>query len=116
MRGADGGPWKIICALSALWVGLLYDSQSQEAALDLIKGWTRQDHDYLRAEVMLCLITCCYAVEHHLSIKSCLLSPLVDAAHTAIVAHSSSGDISDPAPTSLSATARVNGAQCAGGL
>lgn len=51
MRGADGGPWKIICALSALWVGLLYDSQSQEAALDLIKGWNRQDHDYLRAEV-----------------------------------------------------------------
>ena len=57
MRGADGGPWKIICALSALWVGLLYDSQSQEAALDLIKSWSRQDHDYLRAEVMPCLIT-----------------------------------------------------------
>ena len=25
MRGADGGPWQRICALSALWVGLLYD-------------------------------------------------------------------------------------------
>jgi glutamate--cysteine ligase len=25
MRGADGGPWDIICALPALWVGLLYD-------------------------------------------------------------------------------------------
>ena len=52
MRGADGGPWKIICALSALWVGLLYDSQSQAAALDLIKDWTREDHEQLRAEVL----------------------------------------------------------------
>lgn len=51
MRGADGGPWKIICALSALWVGLLYDSQSQAAALDLIKDWTRADHDHLREQV-----------------------------------------------------------------
>lgn len=51
MRGADGGPWKIICALSALWVGLLYDSESQAAALDLIKDWTRQDHDHLREQV-----------------------------------------------------------------
>src|SRR3569623_1381287 len=25
MRGADGGPWSRICALPALWVGLLYD-------------------------------------------------------------------------------------------
>ena len=62
MRGADGGPWKIICALSALWVGLLYDSESQAAALDLIKGWTREDHDHLRAEVTVFVITvllCC---------------------------------------------------------
>ncbi len=51
MRGADGGPWKIICALSALWVGLLYDSESQAAALDLIKDWTREDHDHLREQV-----------------------------------------------------------------
>jgi len=51
MRGADGGPWKIICALSALWVGLLYDSESQAAALDLIKDWTRADHDHLREQV-----------------------------------------------------------------
>jgi len=25
MRGADGGPWCMLCALPALWVGLLYD-------------------------------------------------------------------------------------------
>ena len=29
MRGADGGPWNIICALPALWVGLLYDNEAQ---------------------------------------------------------------------------------------
>ena len=25
MRGADGGPWRRLCALPAFWVGLLYD-------------------------------------------------------------------------------------------
>lgn len=29
MRGADGGPWRMICALPALWVGLIYDDQAQ---------------------------------------------------------------------------------------
>ncbi len=28
MRGADGGPWRRICALPALWVGLLYDGSA----------------------------------------------------------------------------------------
>ena len=35
MRGADGGPWNIICALPALWVGLLYDEEAQSAAYKL---------------------------------------------------------------------------------
>ncbi|GMH35611.1 hypothetical protein BSKO_03479 [Bryopsis sp. KO-2023] len=50
MRGADGGPWKLICALPALWVGLLYDEQAQSDALDLIQDWTQEDRDYLLAE------------------------------------------------------------------
>jgi len=37
MRGADGGPWNIICALPALWVGLLYDNKAQSEAYDLAK-------------------------------------------------------------------------------
>jgi glutamate--cysteine ligase len=37
MRGADGGPWNIICALPALWVGLLYDEVSQFEAYNLAK-------------------------------------------------------------------------------
>ncbi|GGI85956.1 glutamate--cysteine ligase [Polymorphobacter multimanifer] len=51
MRGADGGRWDRICALPALWVGLLYDQVSLDAAWDLVKHWTPQDHARLRAEV-----------------------------------------------------------------
>jgi glutamate--cysteine ligase len=45
MRGADGGPWRRLCALPAFWTGLMYDQTSLDAAWDLVKGWdteTRQ--------------------------------------------------------------------------
>jgi glutamate--cysteine ligase len=51
MRGADGGPWKRICALPALWVGLLYDEGALAAAEELSAGWTLADHQQLRREV-----------------------------------------------------------------
>ncbi|MBC8158242.1 MAG: glutamate--cysteine ligase [Alphaproteobacteria bacterium] len=51
MRGADGGPWNRLCALPAFWVGLLYDRNSLDAAWDLIKDWTAQEHEYLRDNV-----------------------------------------------------------------
>jgi len=51
MRGADGGPWKSLCALPAFWVGLLYDQGALDAAWDLVKDWTLEDHQYLRNEV-----------------------------------------------------------------
>ena len=51
MRGADGGRWDRICALPALWVGLLYDQSALDAAWDLVKHWTPADHDRLRREV-----------------------------------------------------------------
>jgi len=51
MRGADGGPWKRICALPALWVGLLYDTTARDAAWDLVKGWTEAERDELRNAV-----------------------------------------------------------------
>ena len=51
MRGADGGPWKSLCALPAFWVGLLYDQGALDAAWDLVKDWTLEDHNYLRAAV-----------------------------------------------------------------
>ena len=35
MRGADGGPWRRICALPAFWVGMLYDADALDAAEEL---------------------------------------------------------------------------------
>ncbi len=51
MRGADGGPWRQLCALPALWVGLIYDRDCQQAAWDLCRDWTIEDHEHLRREV-----------------------------------------------------------------
>ena len=48
MRGADGGPWRRLCALPALWVGLLYDQGALDAAWDLIKGWDHETREGLR--------------------------------------------------------------------
>lgn len=51
MRGADGGPWARLCALPTLWVGLLYDQVALDAAWDLVKDWSAEDHAFLRREV-----------------------------------------------------------------
>ena len=51
MRGADGGPWNRICALPALWVGLLYDQGALDAAWDLVKDWTIEERQTLRDAV-----------------------------------------------------------------
>ena len=48
MRGADGGAWSRICALPALWVGLLYDQGALDAAWDLVKGWSMEEREALR--------------------------------------------------------------------
>jgi glutamate--cysteine ligase len=51
MRGADGGPWQRLCALPALWVGLLYDQGALDAAWEMVRDWTEEEHDMLRREV-----------------------------------------------------------------
>lgn len=51
MRGADGGPWKRICALPALWVGLLYDDAALDAAWDLVKDLSVAEREALRNDV-----------------------------------------------------------------
>jgi len=51
MRGADGGPWNRICALPALWVGLLYDQGALDAAWDLVKDWSMEERQILRDSV-----------------------------------------------------------------
>ena len=48
MRGADGGPWRRLCALPAFWVGLMYDQSALDAAWDLVKGWDAETREALR--------------------------------------------------------------------
>ncbi|MET0943738.1 MAG: glutamate-cysteine ligase family protein, partial [Mesorhizobium sp.] len=51
MRGADGGPWRRICALPAFWVGLLYDEAALDAAETLTSDWTYQEVRAMRDAV-----------------------------------------------------------------
>lgn len=51
MRGADGGPWRRICALPAFWVGLLYDTEALDAAERLTRDWTYADVTAMRDAV-----------------------------------------------------------------
>ncbi len=48
MRGADGGRWNRLCGLPAFWVGLLYDSESLDAAWDLVKDFSMAERHALR--------------------------------------------------------------------
>jgi glutamate--cysteine ligase len=48
MRGADGGPWRRLCALPAFWVGLMYDQGALDAAWDLVKGFDADQREALR--------------------------------------------------------------------
>jgi glutamate--cysteine ligase len=51
MRGADGGRWRRICALPAIWVGLLYDETALDAAWDLVKDWSAEERQGIRDSV-----------------------------------------------------------------
>jgi glutamate--cysteine ligase len=51
MRGADNGPIPRICALPALWAGVLYNQVSLDAAWDMVKDWTAEEREKLRADV-----------------------------------------------------------------
>ncbi|MDQ7080467.1 MAG: glutamate--cysteine ligase [Paracoccaceae bacterium] len=48
MRGADGGPWRRLCALPALWVGLMYDQSALDAAWDICKDWDAETREQWR--------------------------------------------------------------------
>ncbi|MFT7593290.1 MAG: glutamate--cysteine ligase [Paracoccaceae bacterium] len=48
MRGADGGPWRRLCALPAFWVGLMYDQDALDGAWDLVKDWDGETREALR--------------------------------------------------------------------
>ncbi len=51
MRGADGGSGRRICALPALWVGLLYDQAALDGAYEIVKDWTADERQALREAV-----------------------------------------------------------------
>jgi glutamate--cysteine ligase len=51
MRGADAGPQSRLCALSAFWAGILYDSTSLDGAWDLVKTWTAAERETMRNAV-----------------------------------------------------------------
>lgn len=89
MRGADGGPWDRICALPALWVGLLYDDAALDAAWDLVKDWSMDEREALRGAVP----------------KLALDAPIRGGTLKDIA-----GEVLDIATAGLSARARLNGA------
>jgi glutamate--cysteine ligase len=51
MRGADGGAWRRICGLPALWTGIYYDQVALDAAWDLVKDWSAEERQQLRDSV-----------------------------------------------------------------
>jgi hypothetical protein len=51
VRGSDAVPPELICALPALWKGVLYDAQACEAAWKLVERWTPRQREELLAEV-----------------------------------------------------------------
>jgi len=90
MRGADGGRWGRICALPALWVGLLYDQSALDAAWDLVKDWDIAERQALRDAVP----------------KLALDAPLPGGGKLRDIA----GQVLDIAGAGLAARARFNGA------
>jgi glutamate--cysteine ligase len=89
MRGADGGPWNRICALPALWVGLLYDSGALDAAWDLVKHWTMEEREALRDTVP----------------KQALAAPIAGGRSLNDIAR----EVLDIARSGLASRARING-------
>ena len=51
MRGADGGTWRRICGLPALWTGIYYDQTALDEAWDLVKDWSMEERQTMRSAV-----------------------------------------------------------------
>ena len=51
MRGADFGPGPHVSALAAIVAGLLYDSTAQSAAWELVRHWSADERETMRAQV-----------------------------------------------------------------
>jgi glutamate--cysteine ligase len=53
MRGADGGPWRRLCALPAFWVGLIYEESSLDAAWELARDWKAEEREQIRIDASI---------------------------------------------------------------
>jgi glutamate--cysteine ligase len=53
MRGADGGEGRVISAVPAFWVGLMYDSLALDAAWQIVQDWTEGERQAMRNAVPL---------------------------------------------------------------
>ncbi len=51
MRGADTGPKPFLHALPALFTGLFYDKLALDGAWEVVKTWSSEDREKLRADV-----------------------------------------------------------------
>jgi len=51
VRGADAVPRDLICALPALWKGILYDDAALEASWRLVSDFTREEREQAQIEV-----------------------------------------------------------------
>jgi glutamate--cysteine ligase len=45
VRGADAVPSGLICALPALWKGILYDPDARDAAFELASAWSQEERE-----------------------------------------------------------------------
>ena len=50
MRSADAGPWKRLCALPALWTGVLYEATALAEAERLVEDWSAANRQELFLE------------------------------------------------------------------
>jgi glutamate--cysteine ligase len=51
MRGADVGGPDHIAALAAFWTGILYDAKALDEAWELVRDWSAEERNAVRAEV-----------------------------------------------------------------
>ena len=51
VRSMDACSWNEICSPAAFWTGILYDEESLNASLDLMKDWTDEERFLLNKEV-----------------------------------------------------------------
>ncbi len=50
-RGADAGAWRRLCALPALFTGLLYEQASLDGAWEIVRDWTAEQRQTMRDAV-----------------------------------------------------------------